>query len=140
MIAAPLVLVLAAAAQTVPPKPDRWVTDLSGQVSASAEQALDTKLESFDHLTGHQVLLWIGPLGSDDPAAFGTRAFEAWKPGRAGVDDGVVLFLFPDARRSRIEVGYGLEGVVTDATSGQILRDVVAPRLQANDWDGATTA
>jgi uncharacterized protein len=60
--------------------------------------------------------------------------------GRAGVDDGLVLFLFPEERRSRIEVGYGLEGVVPDAIASRVLRDVVAPHLQAGDWDGGATA
>jgi uncharacterized protein len=139
-VVAAVLAVAPAWAQDVPPVPERFVTDLAGVVSAPAEQALDARLATFEKLTGHQVLLWIGPSGGQDPESFAVRAFESWGVGRAGIDDGLVMFLFPEERRSRIEVGYGLEGVVPDAIASRVLRDVVAPRLQAGDWDGATSA
>lgn len=129
-----------ASAQAPPPAPERWVTDLADRLSPAAEQVLDRRLETFEDLTGHQVLLWIGPAQGRDPETFAVRAFEAWGVGRQGVDDGLVLFLFPEERRSRIEVGYGLEGVVPDVVAARVLRDVVAPHLREGDWNGGATA
>ena len=67
------------------------------------------------------------------------RTFQAWRVGRKGLDDGLVLFLFAEDRTARIEVGYGLEGQVPDALASRILRESVIPRLQAGDRDGAVT-
>jgi uncharacterized protein len=63
--------------------------------------------------------------------------FQAWKVGRRGLDDGLVLFIMADDRRLRIEVGYGLEGQVPDAMASRIINEVIVPRVQAGDRDGA---
>jgi len=68
------------------------------------------------------------------------RAFESWRVGRKGIDDGLVLFLMADDRRMRIEVGYGLEGTVPDAIAARIVNEVLVPRLQAGDGDGAVSS
>jgi uncharacterized protein len=68
------------------------------------------------------------------------KAFERWKVGRKGMDDGLVLFVFSDDHRLRIEVGYGLEPTMTDGRASRIIREVVAPRIQAGDRDGAVGA
>jgi uncharacterized protein len=87
------------------------------------------------------VLVWIGATTGDAPIEeFAVKAFEKWKVGRAAKDDGLVFFLFTEDRKMRIEVGYGLEDKVTDLLASRIIREVVAPRLQANDRDGAVTA
>lgn len=65
------------------------------------------------------------------------RAFESWKVGRAGPDDGIALFVLVDDRKVRIEVGYGLEDRVTDLVASRIIRDVVVPRIVSTDFDGA---
>ncbi|MBI2892722.1 MAG: TPM domain-containing protein, partial [Deltaproteobacteria bacterium] len=124
----------------IPPAPARFVTDEAGFLSARRRDALERALEEYGRKRGHQLLVWIGQTTGDTPLEDWTiRAFEAWRPGRRGIDDGLVLFVFARDRRIRIEVGYGLEGVVTDAVSGRIIREVMAPRIRADDRDGAVT-
>jgi uncharacterized protein len=136
VLAAPLLL----AAPAIPPAPDRWVTDQAAVLSPDTRGALDRRLEAYERATGHQVIVWIGPLPEGASVEdFTVRAFAAWAVGRKG-DDGAALFLFPQARRVRIEVGYGLEGQLTDLTSARIIRERLTPRLQQGDWDGAVTA
>ncbi len=124
----------------IPPSPDRWVTDRAGFLSASAASALDARLQAFEKETGRQILVYIDRTTGDVPLDdFAVRAFEAWKVGRKGLDDGVVLFVMAEDRKLRIEVGYGLEAEVTDLRASRIIRDVIVPRIQAGDNDGAVT-
>ena len=131
----------AAAAPAPAPAPARWVTDHASFLSPQVRQTLDARLESYERATGHQVVVWIDRTLSgaalDD---WTVRTFEAWRLGRKGLDDGIALFLFSDDRKIDIEVGYGLEDEVPDATAARIIREVMAPRLQAGDRDGAVTA
>ena len=76
-------------------------------------------------------------MGNRTPEDFASKAFAAWRVGRKGIDDGLVLFVFADERKLRFEVGYGLESKVTDAIAGRILSNDIVPRLQADDRDGA---
>ena len=124
-----------------PPPPTRWVTDGSGLLSPAAREGLDLRLKAYQASTGHQVLVWIGRTTGGDPLEDWTvRAFTAWKVGRAGLDDGLVLFVFTDDRKVRMEVGYGLEGQVPDLVASRIIRETVLPRLAAGDADGALNA
>lgn len=68
------------------------------------------------------------------------KAFERWQVGRKGIDDGLVLFVMADDRQLRIEVGYGLEPIMTDTRASRIIREVVVPRIRAGDRDGAIRA
>ncbi len=68
------------------------------------------------------------------------RTFAAWKVGRKGLDDGLVVFVLAKDRKIRIEVGYGLEEKVPDAVASRVIREVIAPRIQAGDPDGALDA
>jgi len=122
----------------IPPSPDRWVTDTVGFLSPAAVQDLDLKLEAYERETGHQVLVYIGKTTEADPIEdFASRAFQAWKVGRKGLDDGLVLFIMAEDHAIRIEVGYGLEGVVPDITAGRIINDILIPKIRAGDRDGA---
>lgn len=117
------------------------MTDEADFLSPGTRAALDAQLESFQRQTSRQVLVWIGRTTGDlDPELFAVKAFEAWKVGRAGFDDGLVLFVWSEDRKLRVEVGIGLEGAVTDLESGRIIRDVITPRLRSGDPDGAITA
>lgn len=132
----------AAAQPGVPPAPDRWVTDGAGFLSRQAAAALDARLQDFERRTGHQVIVWIGrTLGEgaslEDWAA---RAFEAWKVGRRGLDDGLALFILTEDRRIRIEVGYGLEDKVTDAQAFRVIDEILAPGIRAGRPDEAVSA
>jgi uncharacterized protein len=125
----------------VPPPPTRWATDTAGFLSPSALQAADSALEAYERSTGNQVLVWIGPSTGDTPLEDWTvKAFERWKVGRSGLDNGLVLFVFAADRRVRIEVGYGLEDKVPDAIASRILGEDVLPRIRAGDRDGAVLA
>jgi uncharacterized protein len=136
-----LAAALPAAAQPVPPAPVRWVTDRAGCLSDATRLALDRKLQDYQRRTGHQVLVWIDRSTGGEPIQeFGVRAFHAWGVGRKGVSDGLVIFLFTDDRKLRIEVGYGLEDKVPDAIASRIIHDQMAPRLGTGDHDGAIAA
>ncbi len=137
-----LAVVAARAAEVpIPPAPTRWATDTAGFMSPQALQAVDATLQNFDRTTGNQVLVWIGDTTGDSVLEDWTvRAFAAWKVGRKGLDNGLILFLFAKDRTARIEVGYGLEGKVPDAIASRILDEVILPRIKAGDHDGAVQA
>jgi uncharacterized protein len=129
-----------AALQPAPPAPTRWVTDQSGFISAQTRATLDADLQAYERRTGHQVLVYIGSTTGDVPLEdYTINAFTAWKVGRKGLDDGLVLFVFPQDRKLRIEVGYGLESSVTDAAASVIIRDVITPAIKTGDNDAAIT-
>lgn len=127
-----------AAEVKVPPAPTRWVTDGAGLLSEGARSELDGRLEEEERRTGRQVLVYIARSTGDTPIEdWCVRAFEAWGVGKKGGDDGLVLFIFAADRKLRIEVGYGLEERVPDATASRIIGEIIAPRLRAGDADGA---
>ena len=130
-----------AAEVPIPPAPTRWVTDGAGFLSDLARVELDGRLESYERRSGHQVLLWIGrSTGAAPIEDWAARAFRAWRVGRKGLDDGVVLFIMGDDRKLRIEVGYGLEDKLTDLRASAIIREAIVPRLRDGDRDGAARA
>ena len=135
-----IVALLAGGAAT-PPSPTAWVTDPSGFLSPTTRDALDARLEGYQRATGHQIVVWIGRTLDGAPLDdWAVRTFAAWKIGRKGLDDGLVMFVLADDRAIDIEVGYGLEDEVPDAVASRIIRDVMAPPLRAGDRDGAVTA
>lgn len=130
-----------AAETPIPPSPTTWVTDTAGLLSAATRDALEQRLSKYNAATGHQVIVWIGTTTGDAPLEEWTiRAFTKWKVGRKNLDDGLALFMFTQDRKVRIEVGYGLEGVVTDAIASEIIRNEIVPRMRSGDADGAVTA
>ena len=121
-----------------PPAPTRWVTDGSKLLSQTMRDGLDQRLKAYQEGTGHQVLVWIGDTTGGEPLEDWTvRAFAAWKVGRQGLDDGLVLFVFTGDQKVRVEVGYGLEGQVPDILAARIIRETILPRLKGGDADGA---
>jgi uncharacterized protein len=128
---------LIGAAVKIPPPPARWATDTAGFLSPAAVEALDRTLEQFERETGHQVLVYVGKTTGGEPIEdFAVKAFAAWKVGRKGLDDGLVLFVMAEDRRIRIEVGYGLEAAVPDIVAGRIINDILVPKVKAGDPDG----
>ena len=123
----------------IPPAPRRWATDEAGFLAPSTVAALDARLEDFERRTGHQVLVWIGRTIGENAVLedWAVRTFEAWKVGRRGLDDGLVLFVLAEDRRVRIEVGYGLEDRVPDAFAFRIIDRVLAPGFRAGRPDEA---
>jgi uncharacterized protein len=122
----------------IPPAPDRWLTDTAGLLSAQAAAEIDARLQAYEQSGKHQLLVYIGKTTAEVPLEdWAVRAFAAWKVGRQGLDDGLVLFIMAEDRRVRIEVGYGLEGLVPDALAGRIINDVLVPGMQKGDPDNA---
>jgi uncharacterized protein len=129
---------LHAAETPLPPAPSRWVTDAANFMSPSAASSLDSRLQAYEQSTGHQLIVYIGQTTGDAPIEdWAVRAFEKWKVGRKGIDDGLVLFIMAADRKLRFEVGYGLEGEVPDAIASRVINDVIVPRIQAGNRDAA---
>jgi uncharacterized protein len=125
----------------VPEAPARWATDHSGFLSPAALSALDERLGAYAAQTGHQVLVYVDRTTGGVPIEdWGARAFQRWKVGRKGLDDGVVLFIFSDDHRLRIEVGYGLEGNLPDAVASRIINERMVPLIRAGERDRAVSA
>jgi uncharacterized protein len=124
---------LAAGAQTTepPPAPKLYFNDYAGMVSGADAARLNEKLAQFDQQSSNQVLVVIYPkLTSPSMEDFTIRAAQAWKAGRGKLDNGVVFFVFRDDKQMRLEVGYGLEGALPDATAKRILADQVTPAFR----------
>jgi uncharacterized protein len=109
------------------------VTDQTGTLSAPERAKLEDRLAQYERDTGNQLVVLIVPSTAPEPIeAYSIRVAEAWKIGRKGADNGVVFVIAKNDRKMRIEVGYGLEGMLTDVQSRRIIGDVVAPYFQRN--------
>ena len=112
------------------------VTDLTSTLTAQQRESLDATLRAFEARKGSQVAVLIVPTTQPETIEqFGIRVADKWKLGRKKIDDGAILIIAKDDRTLRIEVGYGLEGVLTDAASKRIISEVVVPRLRQGDFD-----
>lgn len=121
----------AAAALDVPPPPSRRINDYAGALTPADRDRLEQKLVQRERSASNQVVVAIfRSLEGDSLEEFSIRLAQAWRIGQKGLDNGVILLVFIDDRKMRIEVGYGLEANLTDAISSSILRDVVAPRFR----------
>lgn len=128
-------------AQIALPKLEARVTDLTGTLTASQQSALEEKLAAFEARKGAQIAVLILPTTEpEDIAQFGVRLLENWKLGRKGIDDGAALIVAKDDRAVRIEVQYGLEGVLTDATTSRIINDTIVPMFKQGDYSGGINA
>ena len=143
---APVLVLLAgfaprAAAQIPLPKLEARVTDLTGTLTAAQQSALEEKLAAFEGRKGAQIAVLILPTTEpEDIAQFGVRLMETWKLGRKGLDDGAALIVAKEDRELRIEVQYGLEGVLTDATSSRIINETIVPMFRQGDFYGGINA
>ncbi len=136
-----LLLAFSAAAEiTVLPLGAR-VTDLTGTLSASQVQALDSRLREFERAKGSQIAVLLLPTTETETIEqFSIRLAEAWKIGRERVDDGVILVVAKNDHKLRIEVGRGLEGAIPDALAKRIVSDVIAPRFKSGDFYAGVAA
>ncbi len=123
------------------PKLTGRVVDGANLLDPAAEQALDAKLAALEKGTGRQlVVATIPDLQGRDISDYGYRLGRAWGIGAKGKNDGALLLVAPNDRRVRIEVGYGLEGMLTDATSALIIANAITPRFKAGDFPGGINA
>jgi uncharacterized protein len=126
-----LLAVPSAAALRIPPPPDRRINDYAGALSPAARDRLEQTLIAREAASRNQVVVAIfRSLEGESLEDYSIRLAKAWRIGQKGLDNGVIFLVFLDNRKMRIEVGYGLEGNLTDAVSSSILRDVVAPMFR----------
>jgi len=136
-----LALLLAVAAGAadevaVPPLKTR-ITDLTATLDPGQLATLEAELRSFEQRKGSQIAVLVLPSTQPESIEqYSIRVAERWKIGRKKVDDGVILIIAKNDHRLRIEVGYGLEGVIPDLVAKRIIREVIAPHLLANDFFG----
>ena len=132
--------VVSGAQVPVPPLGGR-VTDQTGTLTNEQKSTLEQTLRSFEAIKGSQVAVLIVPsTGPESIEQFALRVAEQWKPGRKNVDDGAILVVAKDDRTLRIEVGYGLEGALTDAASKRIISEIIVPKFRQGDYYGGITA
>src|SRR5205085_12537377 len=112
----------------------KYVTDRAGVLSNAA--ALNTKLADFERQTSDQILVYVDQHLPPDTSIeeMGSEAMRQWGVGQKGKDNGAILFVFVADRKMRIEVGYGLEGSLTDAKSKRITSTVIKPEFQHGDF------
>lgn len=127
----------AAKEDTLPPKPTRYVTDRAGVLGGRAE-TLNSRLEDYEKETSNQMLVWVDRRIPENFTLeeFTVAAARKWQVGQAGRNNGLVLFVFTEDRKMRVEVGYGLEGVLPDALAHRIQEDEILPRFRAGDYAG----
>ncbi len=124
----------------VPPLTGR-VVDQTGTLSAADIASLTQALQDLETRKGSQIAVLIVPTTDGEAIEqFSLRVAEAWKIGRKKIDDGALLVIAKNDRRLRIEVGYGLEGALTDATTKRIIDEDITPKFKAGDFGGGVAA
>lgn len=125
----------------MPPAPLGRVSDFAGLLTPAQRQEITSRLEAIEKADSNQFVVAIfKSLEGDSLEDFSIRLADAWKVGHKGRDNGLILLIFTQDRKVRIEVGYGLEGTITDALSGRVIRDVLAPRFRQGDYAGGILA
>src|SRR5438132_1945938 len=135
-----LLFPLIAAAAEIPPLKAR-VTDLTATLNPQQRGALEQTLAEFEARKGAQIAVLLVPTTQPETIEqYAVRVQESWKLGRKGVDDGVLLVVAKNDRKLKIEVGYGLEGILPDAIAKRIIEDDIVPRFRENDFYGGIRA
>ena len=124
-------------AQAAIPAFDSPVVDTTGTLDAASKQQLAQQALGLQQRKGSQLQVLMVPTTAPEAIEpYAVRAFEQFKLGRKGVDDGVLLVVAKDDRKVRIEVGYGLEGVIPDITAGRVIQEYLAPKFRQGDFAG----
>jgi uncharacterized protein len=126
------------AAEVIPPKPTGYFSDNAGVVSREAALRFNEQLAQFERETSNQVWVVVYPKMQSDSSIedYTYRVKDFWKVGQAGRNNGVVLFVFVQDRKMYIQVGYGLEGALPDATCFDITEYQIKPHFRSNDYEG----
>jgi uncharacterized protein len=120
----------------VPPLKAR-VTDLTGTLNAAQRSDLESRIAAYEARRGSQMaVLILSTTKPEEIDQYSIRVAEAWKIGRKGVDDGLILVVAKDDRRLRIEVGYGLEGAIPDSLANRVIDERITPRFRDGDFYG----
>jgi uncharacterized protein len=117
------------------------VTDLTGTLTADQKGALEQRLAAFEASKGSQIaVLMLASTKPEEIEQYSIRVAEAWKIGRKGTDDGLILIVAKDDHRLRVEVGYGLEGAIPDAVAKRVISETITPRFKGGDYYGGISA
>jgi uncharacterized protein len=113
------------------------VNDQAGLLTDADRQRIEARLAGHEQRSGQQFAVLIIPSLEGEPVeAFSLRVVESWKLGKKGKDEGLLLLIAAKDRKMRIEVGYGLEGVITDALSSRVIRETLTPAFRSQDYAG----
>ncbi len=116
------------------------ITDNAQILSAETRYSLTESLKQHENRTSNQIaVLTVPTLNGGSIEEYAVKVFEAWKLGQKGKDNGILIVVVPNDRRMRIEVGYGLEGTLTDVMAGRIIRNIMTPRFKNGDYNGGIT-
>ncbi|HEY5705963.1 MAG TPA: TPM domain-containing protein [Terrimicrobiaceae bacterium] len=128
-------------ADPLPPKPTQFVSDTAGILSPQTIATLSSRLEAFERDTSNQVIVATFPRVPEGYVLedFTQRTAEAWGIGQGKDDNGVALFVFPTDRKTRIEVGYGLEGPLPDVVAKRIIENEMLPAFRTGDFDSGVS-
>ncbi|MDR3401847.1 MAG: TPM domain-containing protein [Chthoniobacter sp.] len=137
-----LVLLFAARAETMPPKPAAYFNDYAGVVSSSTARQLNDQLRQFERDSSNQIVVAIFRKmdTSSSIEDYTVRIAKSWKVGQADRRNGAVLFVFTEPHKMFIQVGYGLEGALPDILCKQIIENEITPRFKVGDYNGGLTA
>ena len=136
-----VIVAVPAAAKPAFPALTGRVVDQAGLLSPSQEAELSAKLEALEaQHTDQFVIVTVNSLEGEDIADYGVELGREWKIGQANANNGVLMIVAPNERKVRLEVGYGLESVLTDALSSQIIQQKILPRFRDSDYPGGINA
>ena len=122
------------------PAPAGFVNDFAGVLTPEQKQALETSLTDYEKTSGNEIAVaLIKSLEGDTIENVAVTVFEEWKIGKKGKDNGILFLAAIDDRKMRIEVGYGLEPLLTDAEAGDIIRSVIAPEFKTGNYAAGVT-
>jgi len=129
---------LLSAGEVIPTAPAHYVEDQAGVLSSGVRDALLHEIEDFERQTSNQIVVAIYPHMQSDSSIedYTVRVAQAWHVGQKGKDNGVVMFVFVNDHTIYIQVGYGLEGVLTDALCRRIIENEITPRFRNGDYNG----
>ncbi len=135
-------LLAAGAAEVMPPAPPRYFNDFAAVTKPGAAEALNKQLEQFEKETSSQIVVAVFPKMESDSSMddYVNRMYRAWKIGQKSQNNGILLAVFVADRKVRIEVGYGLEGTIPDATAKRIIENEITPHFRNGDYAGGLGA
>lgn len=136
-----LVLPWTALAEVPVPELAARVTDLTNTLSPDQKSTLESRLAAFEREKGSQIAVLLVPSTQPETIEqYGIRVVDTWKLGRKGIDDGILVLMATQDREVRIEVGYGLEGVIPDVTAKRVIEEIMIPRFREGDVAGGLNA